>query len=383
MVESAKKYIREGDIFQVVLSNPLSAAAEGSLFDTYRVLRTTNPSPYMFYFSSDDIEIAGASPETLARLEDGTLYTFPLAGTRRRGADEREDAELERELLADEKELAEHNMLVDLGRNDVGRVCRLGSVTVERYLDVLRFSHVMHIGSTVSGRLREDRDAVDAVDSILPGGHFVRRAEDTRLRNNPRARGRAARNLRRRGRLSRFQRQHGHLHSDTARLQKERARLRPVGRGHRRRQRAGARVPRMRGQGAGGRPRAARRRGRIKIMLLLIDNYDSFAYNLYQLAGAFSPDVMVERNDALTADEAAALAPEAIFLSPGPGRPEDAGVCPALVRRFAGKIPIFGVCLECRLSATRSAGAYPTRGRSCTARYRKFRSRARASSSKA
>ena len=109
MVESAKKYIREGDIFQVVLSNPLSAAAEGSLFDTYRVLRTTNPSPYMFYFSSDDIEIAGASPETLARLEDGVLYTFPLAGTRRRGADEREDAELERELLADEKELAEHN----------------------------------------------------------------------------------------------------------------------------------------------------------------------------------------------------------------------------------------------------------------------------------
>ena len=154
----------------VVLSNPRSTAAEGSLFDTDRVLRTTNPSPDMFYFSSDDIEIAGASPETLARLEDGVLYTFPLAGTRRRGADEREDAELERELLADEKELAEHNMLVDLGRNDVGRVCRLGSVTVERYLDVLRFSHVMHIGSTVSGRLREDRDAVDAVDSILPAG---------------------------------------------------------------------------------------------------------------------------------------------------------------------------------------------------------------------
>lgn len=170
MVERAKKYIREGDIFQVVLSNPLTAAAEGSLFDTYRVLRTTNPSPYMFYFSSDDIEIAGASPETLARLEDGTLYTFPLAGTRRRGADAEEDAALERELLADEKELAEHNMLVDLGRNDLGRVCALNSVKVERYLDVLHFSHVMHIGSTVSGRLRPDRDAVDAVDSILPAG---------------------------------------------------------------------------------------------------------------------------------------------------------------------------------------------------------------------
>ena len=170
MVESAKKYIREGDIFQVVLSNPMSAAAEGSLFDAYRVLRTTNPSPYMFYFSSDDIEIAGASPETLARLDDGSLYTFPLAGTRRRGAGDEEDAALERELLADEKELAEHNMLVDLGRNDLGRVCRLNSVNVEKYMEVLRFSHVMHIGSTVSGKIRVDRDAVDAVDSILPAG---------------------------------------------------------------------------------------------------------------------------------------------------------------------------------------------------------------------
>ncbi len=170
MVERAKKYIHEGDIFQVVLSNPMTAEAEGSLFDTYRVLRTANPSPYMFYFSSDDIEIAGASPETLARLEDGTLYTFPLAGTRRRGADEEEDSALERELLADEKELAEHNMLVDLGRNDVGRVCALNSVRVEKYLEVLRFSHVMHIGSTVSGRLRAGMDAVDAIGSILPAG---------------------------------------------------------------------------------------------------------------------------------------------------------------------------------------------------------------------
>lgn len=170
MAERAKKYIHEGDIFQVVLSNPMTAEAEGSLFDTYRVLRTTNPSPYMFYFSSDDIEIAGASPETLARLEDGKLCTFPLAGTRRRGADEEEDSALERELLADEKELAEHNMLVDLGRNDVGRVCELNSVRVEKYLEVLRFSHVMHIGSTVSGRLRAGVDAVDAIGSILPAG---------------------------------------------------------------------------------------------------------------------------------------------------------------------------------------------------------------------
>ncbi len=170
MVERAKHYIREGDIFQVVLSDPMTAPAEGSLFDVYRALRTENPSPYMFYFSSDDVELAGASPETLVKLEDGTLHTFPLAGTRPRGATEEEDKRLEEDLLADEKELAEHNMLVDLGRNDVGRVSTLGSVRVERYLSIERFSHVMHIGSTVSGQLRPDKDAVDAVNSILPAG---------------------------------------------------------------------------------------------------------------------------------------------------------------------------------------------------------------------
>ncbi|MGN1001617.1 MAG: anthranilate synthase component I [Oscillospiraceae bacterium] len=170
MVERAKHYIHEGDIFQVVLSDPLTARAEGSLFDTYRVLRTENPSPYMFYFSSDDVEIAGASPETLVRLEDGVLHTFPLAGTRPRGKTDQEDRRLAQELLADEKELAEHNMLVDLGRNDIGRISSLGTVQVERYKTIERFSHVMHIGSTVSGRIRPDRDAVDAVDSILPAG---------------------------------------------------------------------------------------------------------------------------------------------------------------------------------------------------------------------
>ncbi len=170
MVERAKHYIREGDIFQVVLSDPLTAPAEGSLFDTYRVLRTENPSPYMFYFSSDDVEIAGASPETLAKLEDGVLHTFPLAGTRPRGKTDEEDLRLERELLADEKERSEHNMLVDLGRNDIGRISQLGTVQVEQYMTIERFSHVMHIGSTVSGRIRPDKDAVDAVDSILPAG---------------------------------------------------------------------------------------------------------------------------------------------------------------------------------------------------------------------
>ena len=170
MVEKAKHYIHEGDIFQIVLSNRIEADIEGSLLDTYRALRMTNPSPYMFYFSSDDIEIAGASPETLVKLENGVLHTFPLAGTRPRGNTDEEDLALEKELLADEKELAEHNMLVDLGRNDIGRISKIGSVEVEKYMTIERYSHVMHIGSTVRGIIRDDKDALDAVDSILPAG---------------------------------------------------------------------------------------------------------------------------------------------------------------------------------------------------------------------
>ena len=170
MVVKAKEYITEGDTFQVVLSNKIEAEIEGSILDAYRVLRSTNPSPYMFYFYSNDIEISGASPETLVKLENNKLYTFPLAGTRKRGKDEEEDLELEKELLADEKELAEHNMLVDLGRNDIGKISEINSVKVDKYMSIEKFSHVMHIGSTVSGTLRSDKDALDAIDSILPAG---------------------------------------------------------------------------------------------------------------------------------------------------------------------------------------------------------------------
>lgn len=170
MVEKAKHYIYEGDIFQVVLSNRLDADFDGSLLDAYRVLRATNPSPYMFFFSSDDMEIAGASPETLVKLENGTLHTFPLAGTRPRGATDEEDKRLETELLHDEKELSEHNMLVDLGRNDIGKVSKFGSVEVEKYMCIERYSHVMHIGSTVRGEILDSKSALDAVDAVLPAG---------------------------------------------------------------------------------------------------------------------------------------------------------------------------------------------------------------------
>lgn len=201
MVETARHYIREGDIFQVVLSNPMRAKAEGSLFDTYRVLRATNPSPYMFYFTSDDIEIAGASPETLVKLENGKLSTFPLAGTRPRGKTRSEDLELEADLLKDEKELAEHNMLVDLGRNDIGKISKIGSVEVEKYLEV------------------------------------------------------------------------------------------------------------------------------------------------YQLVGSVEPDIRVVRNDEYTVEEIENMHPDAQMISPGPGRPDNAGICVEAIRYFAGKLPILGVCL--------------------------------------
>ncbi len=170
MVEKAKHYIREGDIFQIVLSNRLSAPFDGSLLNTYRVLRTINPSPYMFYFSGTDVEVAGASPETLVKLEDGVLHTFPLAGTRPRGKTAEEDKALERELLADEKELAEHNMLVDLGRNDLGKISKFGTVKVEKLHSIERYSHVMHIGSTVRGEIAQDKDALDAIEAVLPAG---------------------------------------------------------------------------------------------------------------------------------------------------------------------------------------------------------------------
>ncbi len=170
MVERAKQYIFEGDIFQVVLSNRLSANFSGSLIDIYKKLKKKNPSPYMFYFSSNDIEMAGASPETLVKVVEKKVMTYPLAGTRRRGATQEEDLRLEKELLADKKEIAEHNMLVDLGRNDIGKISEFGTVNVEEYMKVLKFSTVMHIGSTVTGTVKCDKDALDAVDAILPAG---------------------------------------------------------------------------------------------------------------------------------------------------------------------------------------------------------------------
>lgn len=162
--------LKELEIMKNIILNGDEAEMDGPLFGTYEILRKLNPSPYMFYFSSDDIEMAGASPETLVKLENGKLSTYPLAGTRPRGKSKTQDNELEKELLKDPKELAEHNMLVDLGRNDLGKISKFGTVKVDKYHQILKFSHVMHIGSTVTGKIREDKTALDAVDAVLPAG---------------------------------------------------------------------------------------------------------------------------------------------------------------------------------------------------------------------
>ncbi|MEY4479966.1 MAG: hypothetical protein RLZZ267_644 [Bacillota bacterium] len=169
-VEQAKEYIRAGDIFQVVLSQRFETTTEASPLQVYRILRSINPSPYMYYLKMEDEVIVGASPELLVRVEGENVETRPIAGTRPRGKTQAEDLALEKELLADQKELAEHLMLVDLGRNDIGRVAEYGSVHCDSFMEIERYSHVMHIVSNVTGKLREDKDFYDAFISCLPAG---------------------------------------------------------------------------------------------------------------------------------------------------------------------------------------------------------------------
>ncbi|MDH4139238.1 MAG: anthranilate synthase component I [Coriobacteriia bacterium] len=169
-VERAKEHIAAGDIFQVVLSQRFSAPYEGDGLDLYRVLRAVNPSPYMFYLRTRDVTLVGSSPEPLVRVEGDQVLTRPLAGTRPRGVDAGEDGRLRADLLADEKERAEHVMLVDLGRNDLGRVSVPGTVAVDELMEVEYYSHVMHIVSNVTGTMAEDKDSVDALEATFPAG---------------------------------------------------------------------------------------------------------------------------------------------------------------------------------------------------------------------
>jgi len=170
MVEKTKDYIKNGDIFQAVISRRFETEYKDSLLNAYRVLRTTNPSPYMVFMQNDDVQLISTSPETLVRLKDGKLSTFPIAGSRPRGKDNKEDETLQKELLADEKELSEHNMLVDLARNDIGKISEFGSVKVTDYMRVQQYSRIMHITSEVEGIAEKEKDAFDAIEAILPAG---------------------------------------------------------------------------------------------------------------------------------------------------------------------------------------------------------------------
>jgi anthranilate synthase component 1 len=169
-VRKAKEYIRAGDIFQVVISQRFSAKTKAPPFEIYRQLRALNPSPYLFYLQMNDVAVVGSSPEMLVKVQGRDVFYRPIAGTRWRGRDEAEDQRLEREMLADEKERAEHIMLVDLGRNDLGRVCEYGSIRVEKLMTVERYSHVMHLVSSLRGTLREDVDCFDALMACFPAG---------------------------------------------------------------------------------------------------------------------------------------------------------------------------------------------------------------------
>ena len=169
-IRRAKSYIRAGDIFQVVISQRFSAKTHSPPFDVYRELRALNPSPYLFYLHLNDVHVVGSSPEMLVKVQGREVIYRPIAGTRRRGVDEAEDLRLEREMLTSEKERAEHIMLVDLGRNDLGRVCDYGTVNVDKLMIVERYSHVMHLVSSLRGRLREDVDCFDALMACFPAG---------------------------------------------------------------------------------------------------------------------------------------------------------------------------------------------------------------------
>lgn len=169
-VQRCRDYIEEGDIMQVVLSQRLSVDYTARSFDLYRALRTINPSPYMYYLNLGDFEVVGSSPEILVRLQDDTVTVRPIAGTRKRGADTEADVALEQELLADEKEVAEHLMLIDLGRNDVGRIAKIGSVDLTEQMIIERYSHVMHIVSNVEAELGDNFDAIDVLKATFPAG---------------------------------------------------------------------------------------------------------------------------------------------------------------------------------------------------------------------
>ena len=303
MVRTAKEYIAAGDIYQVVLSQRFEASIDADPFTVYRALRHVNPSPYMYFLRIGGRSIVGSSPEMLVRVEGRRVETHPIAGTRPRGRNEEEDMRLAEELKRNEKERAEHVMLVDLGRNDVGRVAEYGSVRVPTYMTLERYSHVMHLVSIVEGKLDERARSAGCARRLLSGGHRVGRAEGAGDGDHRGAGEPTARRLRRRRGLSRLRRQSRLLHHDSH---------------GRDRKRAAPTCRRAPGIVADSNPAAEYEETRDKaraviralelaqaglVMILVIDNYDSFTYNLVQYLGELGADVRVRRNDQVTIGE--------------------------------------------------------------------------------
>ena len=306
------EYIHAGDAFQVVPSQRFSAPAPVEPFSIYRGLRTINPSPYMYFLDFGDFQLAGASPEPLVKVTGRRVETRPIAGTYPRGASEEEDRRRAEELLRDPKERAEHVMLVDLGRNDLGRVCEYGSVQVDELMVVEAYSHVLHIVSQVSGRLRPEVTAMDALRAVLPGGDALRGAEGPRDADHRRARAPQARLLRRRDRLSWASPATSTPRSTSAPWWSRTASstCRP----------AAARWP-TRSRTTSTRSRVTKAKAvfravelavepaGVAMRVLVIDNYDSFTYNLVQYLGELGAEPEVVRNDKATVAELLGSAP--------------------------------------------------------------------------
>ena len=376
IVRRSRDYIIAGDIIQVVPSQRLERPTDAAPLDLYRALRGTNPSPYMYLLELDDFHIIGASPELLVRVEDGLVLNFPLAGTRRRGRNQEEDEALAEELRTNEKERAEHIMLVDLGRNDVGRVAIPGTVEVHDLMRVVKYSHVMHLESEVHGQLRPGPHHLRRAALVSARGHAVGGAQGAGHGDHRGAGGRGSRRLRRGRRVLQLLRQHGHGHHHSHHGAEGRRGLHPGGRRHRLRQRAGGGVPGDAAEGGGAADR--HQPGGGTVMILLIDNYDSFTYNLYQYLCELGADVHVERNDQITVDAIEAMRPEKLVVSPGPCTP---GRRASRWRRSSGWARrrrcwacAWGTSASARCTAARSAA----RARSCTARRRPSTTRASA-----
>jgi anthranilate synthase component I len=374
MVRRAKEYIAAGDIFQVVLSQRLARPTPAAPFSIYRALRRLNPSPYMFFLDlggDPPVHLIGSSPEVLVRMQGRMAEVRPIAGTRPRGKNEDEDRALEADLLTDPKERAEHVMLVDLGRNDLGRVCEFSTIEVPDLITVERYSHVIHLVSRVTGQLRDGVDAYDLLRATFPAGtvsgapkvramEIIEELEDTRrgpyagavgyfgfngnmdtcitirtiTMQNGVAYLQAGAGIVADSDPTREWEETGHKASALG-VAIELAESEMAERGKSVSQRVSEKASQQ-----GSKP-VTRQSGKV----LVIDNYDSFTYNLVQLLGELGADLIVRRNDAVTLEEIRALAPSHIVISPGPGTPEDGGISLDVIREFHKTTPILGVCL--------------------------------------